>query len=123
MTTIAIVGPPGAGKTTLAAAAPPGWRVVHTDDLVHLGWDEQPQAALDLVGSIQGENLLVEGCLVGRMLSRGWQPDLVLDLEGPPDTDPRHAGLATQVIRGVRAYQARGGWVAPVARRKRWRDL
>lgn len=69
-TSIAIIGSPRAGKTTLALqlAAELGLPVVHSDDLVTLGWSGASEEIADLM--LGGEPRIYEGVAVVRGLRK-----------------------------------------------------
>ena len=100
--TVAICGPPGGGKTTLSHAL---LSVVHTDDFMHLSWEEAPHAILEELR--QDRTRSVEGVQVARVLrymAREGDPfrfDAYLWVErGPGPSTPRQRGMA-KTIRGI----------------------
>lgn len=74
---IAVAGPPHSGKTMLSKRL--GLHVVHTDDLIPLGWSEASAAAM-LSFDDERSDLVIEGVAVPRAL-RKW---LAAHPEGKP---------------------------------------
>lgn len=100
-----IIGPPKAGKTTLAGAianVQPDTQVLHTDDLIGLGWSEASQHIANHWLSRPGP-LVIEGVAAVRGLRKwcaanaaGKPCDVVLYLTEPwVKLSPGQASMAT----------------------------
>lgn len=116
---IAICGSPRAGKTTLALelARTTGWPLVHTDDLVALGWSGVSAEVVRLL--TEAPDLIVEGVAVVRGLRKalaaapGPPVDRCIVLEAPrvaltPGQRAMRAGCAT-ILAGIAPELARRG--------------
>jgi len=69
MSRILITGGPKTGKTTMAKRLGAGSRVLHTDDLIHLGWSEASEEVATWMGKYGP--FIIEGVAVPRAL-RKW---------------------------------------------------
>ena len=77
---VAIVGGPKTGKTTLSRKLQ-GVEILHTDDLMHLNWEHQPEAISE---RLRGKStFVVEGVQTARALRKGLEVDAVIFLDEP----------------------------------------
>ncbi len=104
---IYVSGAPRTGKSTFGKqlAESTGARLVQTDTFLGLPHDSIPDAILTSIRGNETGYVVVEGCEVDRLLSRGHYPD-VLYWMGGECTEPAMASLA---IRSKKAFNAFDG--------------
>ncbi len=80
---IAICGGPKSGKSTLSALAmETGHAIMHSDDLIDLGWSAASAELARIANSVEG-GLVIEGVAVPRSLRKGMRTDCVVWLDEP----------------------------------------
>lgn len=102
MATLAIVGLPGSGKTTLAKSIGNalGIQVVHTDAFKNMPWSAQPDAAMLALPKV---SYILEGVTVARLFRRGFKPDCVVHIQGGNAV----TSMAALIKRGLSEYRGR----------------
>lgn len=81
---IGITGYPGAGKTTLSKHGS-NREIIHTDD--YLKYNHKIIPDLIIRDLKQKDRYIIEGTQVTRLLSRGWEPDVLIVVLGSKRTD------------------------------------
>lgn len=90
---VVIIGDPATGKTHLTnhlGDKYPEYRVIHTDDYMHHGFQKALYMMMDDISMSENKKMIIEGIQSARLLRKGIQlnnfhPDLIIETTAPDD--------------------------------------